>query len=105
MTLKPFDVRTRVLDRLVDRAILAETANHVLRDIPRHDSRPHRAVQVDLDGVRNLEPAGLVTNPSAAIELLPMPVANAPNAPYIGVCESQPTTIMPGVTSPASMIT
>ena len=36
------------------------------------------------------------TNPSAAIELLPIPVAKAPSAPYIGVCESQPTTIMPG---------
>ncbi len=34
-----------------------------------------------------------------------MPVAKAPSAPYIGVCESQPTTTIPGETRPASMMT
>jgi hypothetical protein len=33
---------------------------------------------------------------------VPMPIASAPNAPIVVVCESQHTTVMPGWTSPSS---
>ncbi len=36
--------------------------------------------------------------------MLPMPVANAPSAPYVTVCESPPTTMLPGATNPCSTI-
>ncbi len=37
-----------------------------------------------------------------AISVAPMPVAKAPKAPYVHVCESAPTITVPGLTNPSS---
>ncbi len=42
---------------------------------------------------------------TAAASVEPMPVAKAPNAPYVQVCESAPTITVPGVTWPFSGMT
>ncbi len=42
---------------------------------------------------------------NAAASVRSMPVANTPSAPYMQVCESLPTTSVPGTASPFSTIT
>ena len=42
---------------------------------------------------------------TAAASVEPMPVAKAPNAPYVQVCESAPTISAPGSTWPFSGMT
>ena len=39
---------------------------------------------------------------TAAASVRPMPAAKAPNAPWVGVCESLPTMIAPGQAWPFS---
>ena len=45
----------------------------------------------------------VTSTPSISVE--PMPVANAPSAPPIQVCESVPSTTLPGRTLPVSAMT
>ncbi len=55
-----FDVRTGVLDGLVDGAILSQVSDQILRDVPRIDTGQRLAVKLHLDRFRHLEPTGRV---------------------------------------------
>src|SRR5690606_29785903 len=55
--LERLDVGAGIFQRLVDGAVLAELAHQELRDVARLNRLHRRAVEVNLDGLGNLEPS------------------------------------------------
>ena len=59
---------------------------------------PETSISMDLDFLAVMHWVAMVCSTS----LVPMPCASAPNAPWVLVCESPQTTVMPGSVAPCS---
>ena len=64
--------------------------------------KPSSPVVADPHRLRGLRWASICVASTCSTSLVPIPNASAPNAPWVAVCESPQTIVMPGWVTPSS---
>ena len=90
------------LDRVAGAAGGADLADDRQHDVLRAAARAELALDRAPAGSSPCFASSVCVASTCSTSLVPMPSASAPNAPWVEVCESPQTTVMPGSVAPCS---